>query len=59
MRIPSLRIYFVPPSKPYETTSGDVFEVIEIGCEEEHGDDEDEDEAVAQKQATQEVDHKT
>jgi len=43
MRIPGLRIYFVPPSKSNETTSSDVFEVIEIGCEEEYGDDKDED----------------
>jgi hypothetical protein len=38
-----LRVDLVPPSQAYEATTGNVFEVVEIGSEEEDGDDEDED----------------
>ena len=43
MRVSGLWVDFVPPSKPYETTTCDVLEVVEVGCEEEDGDYEDED----------------
>lgn len=40
MTLSVLGINFVPPSQSYEATSGDVFEVVEIGCEKEDCDDE-------------------
>jgi hypothetical protein len=36
-------IYFVPPAKTDEAAAGDVFEVVEVGGEEEEGYYEDED----------------
>ena len=43
MRITRSCIDFVPPAETNETPAGDVFEVVEVGGEEEDGDDEDED----------------
>lgn len=42
MRVPRRGVDFVPPPQPDEAPPGDVFEVVEISGEEEHGDDEDE-----------------
>lgn len=47
-------VNFVPPSESYEATSGDVFEVVEIGCEEEDCDDEYQDE-VRSKQKSEKI----
>lgn len=33
-------VYFIPPSESYETSSGDVFEVVEVGGEQEDCEDE-------------------
>lgn len=41
MRVPRRRVHFVPPPQPHKPPSGNVFQVIEIGGEEEDGDDED------------------
>jgi hypothetical protein len=49
------KIDFVPPAQSNETTAGDVFEVVEVGGEEEDGEDEDEDEVVYEEEA-EEVD---
>lgn len=43
MRVARLWVHFIPPSQAHEAASGDVFEVVEVGCKEEDGDDEDED----------------
>ena len=34
---------FVPPAETDEAAAGDVLEVVEVGCEEENGDDKDHD----------------
>lgn len=34
---------FVPPAQPHETSARDVLDVVEVGGEEEHCEDEDED----------------
>lgn len=44
MRVAGGRVDFVPPAQPDEAAAGDVFEVVEVGGEEEDSDDEDEDE---------------
>jgi len=49
------QVDFVPPAQPDEATSGDVFEVVEVGGQEEDGEDEDEDEVVYEQEA-EEVD---
>lgn len=43
MRIPTRRVYFVPPSESYEAPSSNVFEIVKIRGEKEDGEDEDED----------------
>lgn len=43
MAVPRASIDLVPPAQPDEPAPGDVFQVVEIGREEEHGDYEDED----------------
>lgn len=43
MRVPGPGVDFVPPAQADEASPGDVFEIVEIGGEEEHGEDEDED----------------
>ena len=53
MAIPGLRVDFVPPAEPHETTAGDILEVVEVGGEEEDGDDEDEDEVGGEEEAEQ------
>ena len=55
MAIPGSRIHFVPPPQPHKPSPSDVLEVVEIGGEEEHGDDEDEDEAGREEPETEEV----
>lgn len=37
MRITRVDIDFVPPAQTDQTTAGDIFEVVEIGGEEEEG----------------------
>jgi len=49
------QIDFVPPSQSDEATPSDVFEVVEVGSQEEDGEDEDEDEVVYEEEA-EEVD---
>lgn len=43
MRVPRAGVDLVPPAQPDEAPPGDVLQVVEIGGEEEHGEDEDED----------------
>lgn len=43
MRIPTRRVYFVPPSESYESPPSNVFEIVKIGGEKEDGEDEYED----------------
>ena len=43
MTIPSIRVHFVPPPKAHESASSYVFQVVEIGGQEEHDDYETED----------------
>ena len=43
MTVPTRRVDFVPPSQPHQSASGDVFQVVEVGGEEEHRYYEDED----------------
>lgn len=45
--IARLRIDFIPPSKTHEAPASDIFEVVEIDCEEKDGDDEDQDAGMA------------
>lgn len=47
MRIAGSGVDFVPPAETHKTSAGDVLQVVEIGGEEEDGDDEDEDTVVA------------
>ena len=35
MGVPGLSVDFVPPAEPHKATSGDVFEVVEVGGEKE------------------------
>ena len=46
MTIPRTRIYFIPPPQAHEAAPSYVFQVVEIGSEEEHCYYEDEDAAV-------------
>ena len=41
--MPRRGVDFVPPSQPDESPPGDVFQVVEIRCEEENGEDKYED----------------
>jgi len=41
VRVAGARVDFVPPAQAHEAPAGDIFEVVEIGCEEEHCYDED------------------
>lgn len=43
MALPRGRVYLVPPPQPDQSPACDVLQVIEVGGEEKHGDDEDED----------------
>ena len=43
MRVPGSGVDFVPPAQADEASASDVFQVVEVGGEEEHGEDEDED----------------
>lgn len=56
MRVARLGVDFVPPAEAYESSAGDVFEVVEVGCQEKDGDDEDEDEGAVEDEAAEEVD---
>lgn len=40
------RVDLVPPSEPDKPAAGDVFQVVEVACEEEDRDDEDEDAVI-------------
>ena len=55
MRVARRRVDFVPPAQADEAPAGDVFEVVEVGGQEQDGDDEDEDE-VGGEEKTEEVD---
>lgn len=55
MTIPRSRIHFVPPPQPHKPAPRDVFQVVEIGRQEEHGDDEDEHEAGGEEPEAEEV----
>ena len=55
MAVSRRRVYFVPPPQPDKPSAGDIFEVVEIGGEEEHGDDEDENEAGGKEPEAEEV----
>jgi hypothetical protein len=41
VRIAGLRVNFIPPAQPDEAPSRDVLEVVEVGSQEEDGDNED------------------
>lgn len=43
MRVTTRNVHFVPPTETNQATSRDVFEVIEVRCEEKQRDDEDQD----------------
>lgn len=43
MRIPTGRVYFVPPSESHEAPPSNVFEIVKIRGEKEDGEDEYED----------------
>lgn len=43
MGVPGSGVDFVPPAEADKAPAGDVFQVVEVGGEEEHGEDEDED----------------
>lgn len=43
LRIARRRIDLVPPAQPHEAAPSDVFQVVEVGGQEEDGQDEDED----------------
>ena len=53
MRISGLGVDLVPPSQAYEAAASDVLEVVEVGGEQQDGDDEDEDEVGCEKDAEQ------
>ena len=55
MRFARGGVDFVPPAQAYEAAAGDVFEVVEVGGQEQDGDDEDEDE-ICREQDAEEVD---
>ena len=42
-RVARRRVHFVPPAQPDEPAPGDVFQVVEVGGQEQYGDYEDED----------------
>lgn len=42
-RVSGCGIDFVPPAQPDEAPPGDVLEVVEVDCEEDYCDDEDQD----------------
>ena len=56
MAIPRRGIDLIPPPQPHEPAAGDVLQVVEVGREDEHGDDEDEDKARGEEPETEEVD---
>lgn len=49
-----LGVDFVPPAQADEASSGDVFQVVKVYCQQDDGDDEDED-IVAGEEETEEV----
>lgn len=51
MRVAALGVDLVPPAQADEAAPGDVFEVVEIGGEEEDGDDEDHDHIIYKDEA--------
>jgi len=54
--VPCCRVDLVPPAEAYEAAASDIFEVVEVGGQEEDGDDEDEDEVLGEEEAEEEVD---
>lgn len=57
VRVARGSVNLVPPSQSYKSSASDVFEVVEVGCEQQDGDDEDEDEVLGEQEA-EEVDQK-
>jgi len=57
VRVACCNVDFVPPSESYEASARDVLEVVEVCCEEQDCDDEDEDVVFCEDQA-EEVDEK-
>jgi hypothetical protein len=55
MRLAGAGVDFVPPAQADEAAPGDVLKVVEVGGQEEDGDDEDEDEVGGEEEA-EEVD---
>lgn len=55
MAVPRSRIDFIPPSQPHKPSPRNVLQVVEIRGEEEHGNDEDEDEAGGEEPETKEI----
>ena len=56
MAVPRRDVDLVPPAEPHKPTAGDVLEVVEVGGEDEHGEDEDEDERAGEEPEAEEVD---
>lgn len=48
-----LTIYFIPPAKTDQAPSSYILQVIEVGCEEQDSDDEDEDEVFGKQEAAE------
>ena len=53
MAVAGLGVDLVPPAQAYEAAAGDVLEVVEVGGEQQDGDDEDEDEVGCEKDTEQ------
>lgn len=51
MRFARRSVYFVPPAQADEASAGDVFEVVEVGGEEEEGYYEDEDAVLVSRKS--------
>jgi hypothetical protein len=53
--VPRCTVDLVPPAQPDEAPPRNVLQVVEIGCEEQDGDDEDEDEVGGEEAQAEEV----
>jgi hypothetical protein len=53
--VPCVDVDFVPPAQPDEAPPRDVLEVVEVDCEQQDGDDEDQDEVGGQETQAQDV----
>ena len=58
MAVPRRDVDFVPPAQPHEPPAGDVLQVVEVGGEDEHSENEDEDEGGCEEPEAKEVDEK-